>query len=89
VHIEDRDGTLREYVSKEAMIGKSVGRWFCSAVEMKPVSVTRPGLVIVKLGNLPHFLAPEFEIFAFHRHEWQGQRENAIQYKIKLGDEKV
>jgi len=33
VHIEDRDGTLREYVSKEAMIGKSVGRWFCSAVE--------------------------------------------------------
>jgi hypothetical protein len=33
VRIEDRDGTLREYVSKETMIGKSVGRWFCSAVE--------------------------------------------------------
>jgi hypothetical protein len=30
VNFEDRNGTVREYVSKESMIGKSVGRRFCS-----------------------------------------------------------
>ncbi|KAH8747144.1 hypothetical protein BGZ57DRAFT_971376 [Hyaloscypha finlandica] len=70
VHIEDRDGTLREYVSKESIIGKSVGRWFCFRCgnPVKSVPVTRPRLVIVKLSNFPRFPAPEFETFALHRH---------------------
>ena len=30
VQIEDRDGTLREFIDKETLSGKPIGRWFCS-----------------------------------------------------------
>lgn len=56
---------------------------------IKSVAATRPGLVIVKMGIFPRIPAPEFETFALHRHEWQGQHDGTIQYKIRLGDEKM
>ncbi len=110
VEIEDRDGTLKEYVDKETMSGKSVGRWFCSRCgkwvvlntclhnvrqanylfsPVKSVATTKPGVVILKMGMFPRIPAPEFETFVLHRHPWQGQHEGTIQYKIRLGDEKV
>ncbi|KAE9370957.1 hypothetical protein N431DRAFT_559984 [Stipitochalara longipes BDJ] len=99
VQIEDHDGTLREYVDKETMSGNPVGRWFCSRCgncmltksfsPIKSVTPTRPGVVIVKMGIFPRIPAPEFETFVLHRHEWQGQHENTIQFKIRLGDERV
>jgi hypothetical protein len=54
---------------------------------VKSVTTTRPGLVIMKMGMFPRIPAPEFETFASHKHKWQGQHENTIQYRLRLGDE--
>lgn len=56
---------------------------------VKSVAATRPGLVIMKMGMFPRIPAPEFETFALHRHEWQGQHDDTIQYRIRLGDERL
>ena len=56
---------------------------------IKSVTPTRPGVIILKMGMFPRIPAPDFETFALHRHEWQGQHEDTVQFKIRLGDEKV
>jgi hypothetical protein len=49
----------------------------------------RPGVVIVKMGMFPRIPAPEFESFVLHKHDWEGQHDDTIQYKVRLGDEKM
>lgn len=42
-------------------------------------------MVILKMGIYPRIPAPAIEIFALHRHEWQGKHPGVIQHGI-IGD---
>jgi len=91
VKIEDRRGTLKEYVDTETGSGKALSRFFCSTCGNPIQSITPnfPGKVIVKMGMMPRIPQPEAETFALHRHAWQGRHPNTEQYKIKIFDEKL
>ncbi|KAL1641505.1 hypothetical protein SLS58_006010 [Diplodia intermedia] len=77
VTVEDRDGTLKEFVDTQTGSGQPLG------------SPSRKGKVILKMGMFPRIPAPECESFALHRHDWQGVHEGVDQYKIKIFDEKL
>ncbi|KAF4311606.1 putative glutathione-dependent formaldehyde-activating protein [Botryosphaeria dothidea] len=91
VTIEDRDGTLKEFVDKGTMSGEPLGRFFCGTCgnPIKSVVPARKGKVIIKMGMFPRIPAPECETFALHRHDWQGVHQGVDQYKIRIFDEKL
>ncbi|KKY26691.1 putative glutathione-dependent formaldehyde-activating [Diplodia seriata] len=91
VTVEDRDGTLKEFVDTQTGSGQPLGRWFCGTCgnPIRSVVPSRKGKVILKMGIFPRIPAPECESFALHRHDWQGVHEGVDQYKIKIFDEKM
>ncbi|GME28561.1 putative glutathione-dependent formaldehyde-activating protein [Neofusicoccum parvum] len=88
VTIEDRDGTLKEFVDTQTMSGQPLGRWFCSS-PIRSVIPARKGMVVIKMGMFPRIPAPEAETFTIHRHDWQGVHQGVDQYKIKIFEEKL
>ncbi|KAF2088730.1 hypothetical protein K490DRAFT_38542 [Saccharata proteae CBS 121410] len=91
VEIEDRNGTLKEYVDKETGSGTPLGRFFCGTCgnPIKSVVPAYKGKVVLKMGIFPRIPAPECESFALHRHDWQGVHQGMDQYKIKTFGERL
>ncbi|KAH7118325.1 Mss4-like protein [Dactylonectria macrodidyma] len=91
VHILDKEKTLKKFLDLETGSGKPLGHYFCSTCgcPVKSVTPLYPGRVIVKMGMFPRIPAPEWETFALHRHDWQGKHDGVIQWRIKVGEEKL
>ncbi|KAH8897340.1 hypothetical protein GQ53DRAFT_837982 [Thozetella sp. PMI_491] len=89
VQVEDRDGTLTEYVDGATLSGKPIGRWFCSRCgnPIKSVNPRFEGKVVLKMGMFPRIPMPEMETFSLHRHPWEQKHDGMTQYKIAIGGE--
>ncbi|KAH8723745.1 Mss4-like protein [Phaeosphaeriaceae sp. PMI808] len=78
-------------IGDEKGSGKCVKRCFCGECGNPIMSIAEiyPTMVILKMGIFPRIPQPKCESFALHRHEWQGQRDGLIQFKIARGGKKM
>ncbi|PNS20926.1 Procollagen galactosyltransferase 1 [Sphaceloma murrayae] len=91
VNIEDRNGTLKEFIDTQTGSGKPLSRYFCGACgnPIKSVTPSYPGKVVLKMGIFPRIPKPEAETFGIHKHDWQGKHEGLDVYKIKIFADKL
>ncbi|GAB7347434.1 hypothetical protein MBLNU459_g4353t1 [Dothideomycetes sp. NU459] len=91
VKIEDRNGTLKEFIDKDTGSGNALSRFFCGTCgnPIKSVTPLYAGKVVIKMGMFPRIPDPEFETFGDHRHPWQGKHDDVVQFKVRMGGEKL